>query len=192
MMKDIIERKEYKYTKCLTTKEVVVPTLLVLAVVFLPIIVIIMLSLWFYDSEWGSLLDLSLPIFIWIIIALALYIKEHKCFKLIRSLFFEVICSFSLLWAFGSADTWNVGLVLLWLLFFVLYIIFWFYRVFKAWTEWDLENKKWYNKWRIRIILVVAAWLLLWLLASFLTVQCTTHNGFICNWFKEFMSNYTN
>jgi len=185
MMK-IIEQKRDDWK--IKVKDVLIPILLVLACLCVPILFIVVAVL-MSDPDWGAFVCFAMIFFVWAVTALVLYIREKKCFKLIKSLIAEVFYSFLLFSCICGNDNdfsnWKV-----WLFFAVLSLILWFYNIFKLRFEWKFEKeKKRYNKRWVRIILVVVAGLLLWLLASFFTVHCATHTWFFCNLFTKIMSN---
>ena len=185
---DIIENKKYK--KKVEIKDVLIPILLVLACLFIPVFLIILAALLSSDN-WSIFVCIAIILFVWATTALVLYIKEKKCFKLIKSLVVEVLYGFALFCSVvGEGD--NMWKWKIWLFFAVLYLAFGFYRTFKLWFEWKLNNNKWYNKWWFRMIVVIVAGLLLWLLAAFLTGYCNGRNWLFCNQFTWVMGNLSN
>lgn len=181
------ERDDWK----IKVKDVLIPILLVLACLCVPILFIVVAVL-MSDPAWGAFVCFAMIFFVWAVTALVLYIREKKCFKLIKSLIAEVFYSFLLFSCICGNDNdisnWKV-----WLFFAVLSLILWFYNIFKLRFEWKFEKeKKRYNKWWFRMIVVIVAGLLLWLLAAFLTGYCTGRNWLICNQFTWVMGNLSN
>lgn len=170
-------------------KDVLIPILLVLFSVVVPIVSFIV---WMkFDSYWDVLVCFGFLSFIFATTALVLYVRDNKCFKLIKSLISEIFNWFVLFCSVvGEGE--NMWLWKFWLFCAVLYLVLLFYRTFKLWFECKLENNKWYNKRWFRFILVVVVGIVLWLLISFLTAHCDGVGGLICTKFHEMTGDFIN